>query len=129
MRSIFCATASVLGITLLAVTAAASGSASGTEGKNAFIKNRCRSCHAVKAQDIERKKSAEDEEPADDRKPPDLSGVGKERTAAWITSYLLKKETIKGEKHPKKFRGTEADLKLIAAWLETLKADVKTDEK
>jgi cbb3-type cytochrome oxidase cytochrome c subunit len=109
----------------LLIAAATTVPASGADGKELFVKNRCRSCHAVKAAAIERKKSAEDEEPAGDRKPPDLSGVGKEHTAAWIVSYLLKKEAIKGEKHPKKFRAAEGELKAIAAWLETMKSDTK----
>ena len=50
-----------------------------------------------------------------------LSGVGLERKADWIAKFLMKTETIKGEKHEKKFKGPEADLKLVSAWLETLK--------
>jgi hypothetical protein len=34
----------------------------------------------------------------------------------------MKTEAIKGDKHSRKFRGTEAELKTVTAWLETQKA-------
>ena len=42
-----------------------------------------------------------------------------------MAKFLMKTEAIKGEKHPRRFRGTEADLKVLAAWLETQKAPKK----
>ncbi len=57
-----------------------------------------------------------------DKKPPDLSGVGLERKADWMAKYLMKTEAIKGEKHEKRFKGPEADLKLVVTWLESQKA-------
>jgi hypothetical protein len=37
----------------------------------------------------------------------------------------MKTETIKGDKHPRKFRGTDAELKTLATWLESQKAPKK----
>ena len=70
--------------------------------------------------------AADKAEPADkaegaERKAPDLSGVGVKRNAAWIEGYLLKKEAIETRKHMKKFRGTDAELKTVAGWLEAMK--------
>jgi mono/diheme cytochrome c family protein len=95
-------------------------------GKKLFTDYRCNSCHTVEVAGIAKKK-AQNEESTGDRKPPDLSGVGRERTADWIVKYLGKKETIKGQRHPKKFRGGDADAKAMAAWLETLETEVKKE--
>jgi mono/diheme cytochrome c family protein len=111
---------------ILAVGAAVQGptAADGVrDGKAVFIENRCNSCHTVKAAGIEKKKAAEPAEAKSSSKktPPDLSGVGLERKADWIAKFLMKEETIKGDKHEKRFKGPEADLKLVSAWLETQK--------
>ena len=95
------------------------------DGKAVFLENHCNSCHTIKAAGIEKKKAATSEATAEkksDKKPPDLSSVGLERKADWISKFLLKQETIKGDKHEKKFKGPEADLKLVSAWLESQKA-------
>ena len=96
------------------------------DGKPIFTQYKCASCHSIEAQGITKKKG-EAAEPAEGaetaRKPPDLSSVGKDHNAAWITAYLKKKEARDGKKHLKMFRGTDAELATLAAWLETLKAD------
>jgi len=96
-----------------------------TTGKEIFLKNRCNSCHTVKAESIVKKASAEAEEDKGDRKSPDLSSIGKTKTAAWMAKYLMKLEKNEGELHRKKFRGTEAELKVVTAWLETMKTEEK----
>jgi mono/diheme cytochrome c family protein len=90
------------------------------EGKAVFQKYKCRSCHSIESQGIARKE-AEGETEKTDKKPPDLSGVGVDQKADWFVLFLQKKEKLDGELHPKKFRGTDAELKKVAAWLETLK--------
>ena len=111
---------------MLAGTAAAD-SKKAPDGKPIFIKYKCGSCHSIASQGIE-KKAVKTEEPAVQektgaRKSPDLSSVGKDRKAAWIIAFLKKQEAIEGRKHMKSFRGTDAELATLAAWLETLKAD------
>lgn len=96
-----------------------------TAGKDLFLKNRCNSCHTIKAASISKKVSEDEEEETGDRKPPDLSGIGKTKTAAWMAKYLMKLEKNEGELHRKKFRGTEAELKSVTTWLETMKTEVK----
>ena len=99
-------------------------------GQHAFLKYKCNSCHTLEAAKVVK---VEDEEEAKDssskRKPPDLSGVGKKHTAAWMEKYLTKKEMIDGERHSKKFRGTEDELKAVTAWLETFKVEAKKAKK
>lgn len=108
------------------VALAADEPAKAADGKALFTQFKCNSCHTVKALGIAKQASAEDEKEKSDRKPPDLSGVGKEHNAAWMAKYLMKLEEIDGEKHRKKFRGTEAELKTITGWLELQKADKKS---
>ena len=111
---------------LAALAAQGPSRAEERDGKAVFLENRCNSCHTVKAAGIEKKKASSEEaaaeKPKSDKKPPDLSGVGLERKADWIAKFLMKQETIKGDKHEKKFKGSEADLKLVASWLESQKA-------
>jgi len=85
------------------------------DGKAIFEANKCMSCHSIKNVGIEAKK-AEGEE-AEENKAPDLSGVGLEKDAEFITKYLQKLEAVNGKKHMKKFKGTEDELKTLAAWL------------
>jgi mono/diheme cytochrome c family protein len=84
----------------------------GTDGKTIFTANKCQACHSVTAAGVEAGPVEEGEEPGSD-----LSSVGIERAAEWITAYLEKKEAINGKKHMKKFKGTPDDLKALSAWL------------
>ena len=114
------------GVALLAIYAAVPRSTA-ADGKEIFLANKCNSCHAIKSLSIAKKADPADKEEASEskRKPPDLSGAGKKHDAAWITKYLLKQVDNDGEKHRKRFKGTDEDLKVLASWLETLKADKK----
>jgi mono/diheme cytochrome c family protein len=87
-------------------------------GKTIFKANKCSSCHGIKAQGISKGESEEKNE----KKPPDLSAVGTKHTAEWISKYLLKKETIEGDKHLKKFKGSDEDLETLSTWLAALKS-------
>jgi cytochrome c len=102
-----------------------------SEGMAVFQKYKCRSCHSVEAQGIA-KKEAEGETEKTEKKPPDLSGVGLDKKADWFILFLQKKEKLEDTLHPKKFRGTDTELKKLAAWLETLQtkpAAKKTEGK
>ena len=122
----------LLGTTVLFAALSARGETpakpAAADGKQLFVANKCNTCHAIQAAGIEKKKaeaSDEDAKEKSDKKSPDLSSVGLERKADWMAKFLMKTETIKGEKHPRRFRGTEADLKVLATWLETQKAPKK----
>ena len=93
-----------------------------TDGKAIFLSAKCESCHAIKSMSIEAKKA--EGEDAGDNKGADLSDVGLKHDAEFIAKYLQKLEAIEGKKHMKKFKGTEDELKMLAAWL----AELKTKE-
>lgn len=96
------------------------------DGKPIFTKNECTGCHSITAAGI--KKQVGGAEPGTED-APDLSGVGLKRTADWITKFLLKKETIDGKKHEKKFKGSAEDLDTLAKWLATMKTESKSGKK
>ena len=117
-----------LGLALVAGVALAQDKPAARDGKAVFLENKCNTCHTIQSAGVEKKKATtaeEGEEKKSDKKPPDLSGVGLERKPEWIAAYLMKTESIKGEKHGRKFRGPEADLKLVSAWLSSLKTKKK----
>ena len=92
------------------------------DGKTLFTENRCQSCHSIVAIGIEKKKPAADEVvEKTDKKPPDLSDAGAKQRAEWFSKFLMKKEKLDGELHPKRFKGADADLATLSTWLETLK--------
>lgn len=87
------------------------------DGKPIFTKYECTTCHSLNAAGVKKQTGAESNEDA-----PDLSAVGAKRTAAWITNFLLKKETIDGKKHEKKFKGSTEELDTLSKWLATMKS-------
>ncbi len=102
-----------------------------------FKKGGCDTCHSISALKIAKvEKKTGEAEAATDEKPaasgtkkkdaPDLSGVGLEHDAKWISGFINKTETTKdGEKHEKRFKGTEPDRRTLAMWLASLKHEVK----
>ena len=117
-----------LGLALVVGVALAEDKPAARDGKAVFLENKCNTCHSLTAAGIEKKKaepSAEDAKEKSDKKAPDLSSVGLERKADWIGKFLMKTESIKGEKHSRKFRGTAAELKTMSTWLEAQKAPKK----
>ena len=97
------------------------------DGKPVFLKYKCNSCHSIEAAGVVKK--AVEGEGETKMKPPDLSSVGLDKKADWFVLFLSKKEKLDGELHPKKFRGTESELKTLTAWLETMKAPKKDGGK
>jgi cbb3-type cytochrome oxidase cytochrome c subunit len=126
--AVLLATAAVALAVPLAATVAEEAAKADTEakipaGQKLFLDNGCNSCHSMKGQGIEKKKSATATEAkaatpaAAPSKTPDLSAVGLERDQAWMTKFLLKTETLHDKKHMKTWKGTEADLATLTAWL------------
>lgn len=93
----------------------ASTSRPASDGKSIFLSNKCSTCHAIQAAGIARST------PATAKAPPDLSKVGARHNAAWISSFLQKEQTLNGKKHALKFKGTDQELGVLAAWLGGLK--------
>ena len=121
----------MLGLLVVLVASNAVGD-DNADATKLFKKSGCNECHGVLSHEITVKKkeksdeeAAEDEDVDDDEDkpdPPDLSGVGLEHDAKWISNYLRKKEEIDGRKHEKLFKGSTQERRLIATWL----ADMKT---
>ena len=105
-----------------------------------FKKGGCNECHSISALNVQKeaKKKAEGTTepaataPATEAKtkktPPDLSGVGLEHDAKWISAFLNKEETLNGEKHEKRFKGTEPDRRTLAMFLAGLKTKPEKTE-
>lgn len=83
------------------------------DGKEMFVEMKCNKCHSIDAEGIEQTKKKQ--------KGGDLSEVGKERDAEWMTKYIKKEVDIEGKKHKNKWKGTDGELKTIVDWLATLK--------
>jgi len=101
-------------LTVLALFAfVLSAKAEDAPGKKLFLDNKCNTCHSIDSQGIAKTMASS--------KAPDLSNVGSERNAEWISKYLMKEETLKDKKHMKAWAGTKEDLETLSKWLETLK--------
>ena len=130
---------------LLMLTATGFTQESSVEQKGiaVFVEKRCYTCHTVKAEaaQIDAAKAAfakskgvevkEDAEEKEESKGGDLSNVGADRDAKWLTDFIKNpKEFFKDtpdckklakKKDRKKFKGTDAEFQDLLAWLETLK--------
>jgi len=86
---------------------------SSEDGKKVFVDSKCGMCHTVKSAGLESKKSD----------ATDLSTVGKDRTADFLTKYLKKEAKLNDKDHKSSFKGSDDDLKKLVDWLLTLKAE------
>lgn len=114
------------GLTVGVISAQGHPVTGAVDGKQLFLDNKCNTCHTLKSAGVVKRVAAAGDpteaKAAKEKTPPDLSSIGLTRKADWMGKYLMKTEAIKGEKHSRKFRGSEAELKLVAAWLEAQKA-------
>jgi hypothetical protein len=59
---------------------------------------------------------------------PDLSSIGADTKPDFLTKFLKKEATAKdGKKHMKLWKGTDADLATLVAWLGEQKAEKKAE--
>lgn len=90
-----------------------------------FTEHECQGCHSVQIAKIDL--DIGDLEPDEiDEDAPDLSGVGLEHEIDWLKLYLKKKNKQNGEKHEKKFRGTDEEFEVLTNWLVSMKTEVET---
>jgi hypothetical protein len=90
-----------------------------------FTEHECQGCHSVQIAKIDL--DIGDLEPDEiDEDAPDLSGVGLEHEIDWLKLYLKKKNKQNGEKHEKKFRGTDDEFEVLTNWLVSMKTEVET---
>lgn len=100
-------------------------------GKAIFLASKCNKCHVITLEKVERLPKDASEEDADaalppgekKREPPDLSGVGNRHETAWMKDFLQKKIEKDGQKHLRKFKGTDAELDQLVSFLSGLEQD------
>lgn len=122
-------------ITLVAFVAVAFAAAAGAQdarpdGKALFLDKKCNTCHTIKAQGVEKRAAAMGEKKgtgeaapaASKAKTTDLSSVGLEFKADWMTKFLKREEMTKQNKKHLLFKGTDEELTTIVTWLEEQKA-------
>lgn len=109
---------------LLLASSAPSGAAEADP--DVFQKLECQKCHSIESKGIEKveeEKSALDmfaEE--EEEEAPDLSAVGSEHDAEWLTKWLRKEvRNEDDEKHKQKFKGSDEELKAVVEFLSGLK--------
>jgi hypothetical protein len=107
---LFLAVLTVSGLLLASMMAAAQGA---PDGKALFVDGKCSMCHSIASQGIEKKLKS--------GKGNDLSTVGSDRDPAWLRKWIKKEIELDGKKHEKAFKGTDAELDTLLAWLGTLK--------
>jgi len=83
------------------------------DGRELFIAQKCNMCHSVPEVEVvalvKSKKMRGPDMPAESREPD------------WIVRYLKREVQLNGKDHKKEFKGTEEELRAIAAWLVELK--------
>ncbi len=129
-------------VLLLAVPGAAFAQSVQEKGIAVFVEKRCYTCHTVKAEaaQIDAAKAAfaqskgvelKESDGDKDAKGGDLSNIGASKDTAWLATFLKDPEgyfldtpeckKLAKQKDRKKFKGTDAELQDLTAWLVTLK--------
>ncbi|MCL5055748.1 MAG: c-type cytochrome [Firmicutes bacterium] len=110
-------------------------------GEQLFLKNKCNKCHTIKALGIKKLPSKENQmlqnlgplaglvKKKKGIKPPDLSGVGKVRSAKWINDWLAHKIRLHGKHHKKKLDISARLRWILAKWVSTLKYKTNVNYK
>ena len=125
----------IMVITLAAFVAAAFTATAGAQdakpdGKALFLDKKCNTCHTVKAQGVEKRTAATGEKKGAGEAAPaaakattaDLSSVGLDLKADWMTKFLKREEMSKKGKKHMLFKGTDEELTTIVTWLGAQKA-------
>jgi hypothetical protein len=96
-----------------------------------FVSKKCTQCHSIQAIDVAKVAKKDGTK----RKGPDLSGTGLHKYSNELMVSYLKKEADKKSvykneqiKHKKKYKGTDADLNKIVAFLQAQKSDIKVED-
>jgi mono/diheme cytochrome c family protein len=114
-----------LGIVACLFGSSMSASAKTMNGREVFLKHRCNICHSVNSLDIKavlKEKGARDE-------APDLSNAADLiPNEEWVESFLEKKETKDGKKHPMKFKGGDKQMTSLVDWLLSLKTGTAAED-
>ena len=99
---------------VLAWTSGAAPANAGDEGKQAFLSNKCNRCHAVVSQGITLDAKSKKE------RGSDLGQVGAALDADWLRRYIRKQIQLEGKDHAVAWKGSDAELEALIAWLDGL---------
>lgn len=84
------------------------------DGKALFEEKKCNLCHSVESQGIAKK--------SEKMKGAELSNAGATvESAEWLKNFLIQDTMKDGEKHKKKWTGTDEELDTIVTWVMSLK--------
>jgi hypothetical protein len=98
----------------LALASSVAAANSGEAGKAAFLSNKCDRCHAVASQGIERDAKSKKQ------RGSDLGEVGAARDADWLRRYIRKQVQLEDKDHAVAWKGSNAELEALIAWLDAL---------
>lgn len=98
---------------LLAVTTQAQDKKEAT-GKDIFQNLKCGMCHSIDSEKLATK-----------GKGGDLSNVGADKKADWISKFMKKEVKLNDKTHTMPFKGTDAELTTLSTWLASLKKPAK----
>ncbi|MBS1902946.1 MAG: c-type cytochrome [Bacteroidetes bacterium] len=121
MKTVFTSAMVVLAASLFIGATNVHNAATGSDGKSIFLENKCNTCHSIDALGIKRTSEPKPGEVI----PSDLSGAGLTHDASWLDKWLMKEVELKGQKHLKKFKGSDGDRDILCKWLASLKTKPK----
>ena len=105
--------ASVAGFALVLATLAAPATADEAPGRQVFEAEKCGLCHTVSAVGIEAKTKS------DTLRGPDLSGFVHDDPAS-VIAYLRQEASPDGERHRRKAKASDEEMRQLLAWLASL---------
>lgn len=107
-------TVAVISVVAFVVIVGLTSVAQAADGKALFESKKCNLCHSIESQGIAKK--------SEKMKGAELSNIGASIESAESLKKFLTQETMKdGEKHKKKWTGTDEELDTIVNWVMTLK--------
>ena len=105
---------------LLVLSTGPESTAIGDESSNGasrkvFLSQKCNMCHPVSSAGIEATSKSKKMHGSD------LTGIAARREPEWIAKFLRREVELDGQRHKKKFGGSDEELKILVAWLEEQK--------
>jgi cytochrome c551/c552 len=102
---------SVAALVLVVGTAPVSYAA---DGKALFTEKKCNLCHSIESQGIQKK--------SEKMKGAELSDAGNfVPSADWLKKFLTQQELKDGQKHKRKWNGSDEELDTVVNWILSLK--------
>jgi cytochrome c551/c552 len=105
---------SVMSVAVFVLIVGLASAAQAADGKALFEEKKCNLCHAIDSQGIAKK--------SEKMKGAELSNAGATvESADWLKKFLTQETMKDGDKHKKKWKGTDEELDTIVNWVMSLK--------